>query len=163
MLALAERRAVALARGRCFARRTLAGRGRLASHARRSRGGRLAGRVLAFRDLVLRAREVGLRGGAQVVGFGQRPLEAGDLAAQHLDFGLGLERRRGLRAQLVQLEPQLGEPPVALLELATQLVIDLGLGLRRRLVGRAAPAARSFSISASRSLSSRRTAFRRSW
>ena len=120
-------------------------------------GGRFAGRALAFRDLVLHAHEIGLRGGAQIVGFGERPLEAGDLAAQRLDFGLGLERRRRLRAQLVQLEPQLGKPPVALLELATQLAIDFGFRLRLGLADGGAPAARSVSISASRSLSSRRT------
>ena len=104
-----------------------------------------------------------MRGGAQIVSFGYRALEAGDLAAQRFDFGLGLERRRRLSAQLVQLEPQLGEPPVALLELATQLAIDFGFRLCLRLVDSGRPPARSVSISASRSLSSRRTAFRRSW
>ena len=133
MLALDERRAVALGRGARLTGRTLAGRGRLASHALAG-GGRLVGRVLAFRDLVLHTHEVGLRGGAQILSFGYRPLEAGDPAAQHFDFGLSFERRRRLSAQLVQLEPQLGEPPVALLELATQLAIDFGFRLRRRLV-----------------------------
>ena len=112
------------------------------------------------------AHEVGLRGGAHVVRFGQRALEAGDLAAQRLDFGLGFERRRGLAAQLVQLEPQLGEPAVALLELAAELVVDIGLGLSACGRGRTAPgrprpgASRS---AASRSLSSRRSVVRRSW
>jgi hypothetical protein len=58
------------------------------------------------------------------------------LAAQRFDFRLRLERRCRLGAQLVQLEAQLGEPSVALIELAAQLiggVIRFRLRLRLRL------------------------------
>ena len=55
--------------------------------------------------------------------LGERTLEVLDLVAQRLDLGLRLERRLGLRAQLVQLEAQLGEPLVALLELAAKLFV----------------------------------------
>jgi hypothetical protein len=51
---------------------------------------------------------------------------------------LRLERRRGLRAELVQLEAQLGEPTVALLELPAQLGLGVRHGLRRCGLGRRA-------------------------
>ena len=119
MLALGERGTGAFARCGSLACRLLA------------RGGGLQRRAFARGGVVLRAREVRLSRSPHVVGFGQCALESCNLAAQRLDLGLRLERRCGLSAKLVQLEAQLGEPVVALLELAAQLVV--GIALRRRL------------------------------
>ena len=101
-----------------------------------------------------------MRGRSHVVSFCQCALEACNLAAQCLDFRLRLERRCRLPAKLVQLETQLGKPVVALLELAAQLVVGICCGSGSPAA--VPPEAFSVSINASRSLSSRRSAVKRS-